>query len=90
MRPVFNLEPKYRVTMLTREDWTNGTGAPPAVKGLVLFTEGSKMREGTGTVNCVMAGCRKKAQVFLGQVCDSFPGRDICDLGLCTRNSDSE
>jgi len=47
MRPVFNLEPKYRVTMLTREDWTNGTGAPPAVKGLVWFTDGSKMREGT-------------------------------------------
>jgi len=47
MRPVFNLEPKYRVTMLTREDWTNGTGAPPAVKELIWFTDGSKMREGT-------------------------------------------
>jgi hypothetical protein len=48
MRPAFNLEPKYRVTMLTREDWTKGTGAPPAVKGLVRFTDGFKMREGTG------------------------------------------
>jgi hypothetical protein len=35
MRLVFNLESKYRVTMLTREDWTNGTGALLAVKGLV-------------------------------------------------------
>jgi hypothetical protein len=35
MRPAFNLEPKYRVTMLTREDWTNRTGAHPAVKGLI-------------------------------------------------------
>jgi len=35
VRPEFNLEPKYRVTMLTKEDWTKGTGAPPAVKGLV-------------------------------------------------------
>jgi len=33
LRPEFNLELKYRVTMLTREDWTEGTGAPPAVKG---------------------------------------------------------
>jgi ribonuclease HI len=47
IRPAFNREPKYMVTMLTREDWTKGTGAPPAVKGLVWFTEGSKMREGT-------------------------------------------
>jgi hypothetical protein len=47
-RPAFNLEPKYRVTMLTREEWTKRTDAPPAVKGLVWFTDGSKMREGTG------------------------------------------
>jgi hypothetical protein len=46
MKPAFNLEPKYRVTMLTREDWTKGTGTPPVVKGLVWFTDGSKMREG--------------------------------------------
>jgi len=46
-RPAFNSEPKYRVTMLTREDWTKGTGTPPVVKGLILFTDGSKM-EGTG------------------------------------------
>jgi len=47
MRPAYNFEPQYRV-MLTREDWTKATGAPPAVKGLVWFTDGSKMREGTG------------------------------------------
>jgi hypothetical protein len=41
VRPAFNFEPKYRVTMLTREDWTKGTCAPPAVKGLVWFTDGS-------------------------------------------------
>ena len=33
--------------MLKKEDWTKATGAPPAVKGLVWFTDGSKMREGT-------------------------------------------
>jgi hypothetical protein len=35
MRPAFNFEPKYRVTMSTREAWTKETGTPPAVKGLV-------------------------------------------------------
>jgi len=48
MRPAYNFEPQYRGTMLTRESWTKATGAPPAVKGLVWFTDGSKMREGTG------------------------------------------
>ena len=47
MRPAFNFKPKYRVTVLTREDWTKGTGTPPVVKGLIWFTEGSKMREWT-------------------------------------------
>jgi hypothetical protein len=48
MRPAFNFEPKYRVTMLTREEWTKGTGTPPVVKGPVWFTDGSKMKEGPG------------------------------------------
>ena len=48
MRPTYNLEPKYRVTMLTRENWTRGSGAPSEVKGLVWYTDGSRMKEGTG------------------------------------------
>jgi len=48
MRPAFNFEPKYKVTMLTREDWTKETGTPPVVKGLIRFTDGSKMKEGLG------------------------------------------
>jgi len=48
MRPVYNLEPKYRVTMLTREEWTRGPGTPPAVKGLVWFTDRSRTAEGIG------------------------------------------
>jgi len=47
MRPAFNFEPKFRVTVLTREDWSKGTGTP-VVKGLIWFTNGSKMKEGTG------------------------------------------
>jgi hypothetical protein len=48
VRPVFNLEPKYMVTMLTREEWTRGPWTPPAVKGLVWFTDGSRTAEGNG------------------------------------------
>jgi hypothetical protein len=31
IRPAFNLEPKYRVTMLSREEWTRGPGTPPVI-----------------------------------------------------------
>jgi len=47
MKPVFNLEPKYRVTTLTREELTRGPRTPLAVKGLVWFTDGSGTVEGT-------------------------------------------
>jgi hypothetical protein len=50
MKPVFNLEPKYRVIMLTRKEWTRGLGSPPAVKGLVWFMDGSRTVEGTRAV----------------------------------------
>ena len=47
MRPAFNFEPKYRVTILTMEDWTRITGSPPVVKGVVWFTDRSGMKKGT-------------------------------------------
>ena len=31
MRPAFNLEPKYRVTMLITEEWTREPGTPPVI-----------------------------------------------------------
>ena len=34
--------------MLTREDWTRASGSPPDIKGLVWYTDGSKMKEGSG------------------------------------------
>jgi ribonuclease HI len=46
MRPAYNFEPKYRVTLLTTEDWTKGTGPPPVVKGLVWYTDASTMQDG--------------------------------------------
>ena len=48
MRPIYNFEPRFRVTVLTREDWAKADGSPPAVKGLVWFTDGSRMRGGPG------------------------------------------
>jgi hypothetical protein len=48
MRPALNLDHKYRVTMLTRQEWTRGPGTPPVVKGLVWFTDGSRVKERTG------------------------------------------
>jgi len=63
MRPAYNFESQYRVTMLTREDWTKATGAPPAVKGFVWFTDGSKMGGGDRGWSLRIIG-RKKAQLF--------------------------
>ena len=48
MRPVYNFERQYRVTMLTREDGTKATGTLRAVKRLAWYSDGSKMRKGTG------------------------------------------
>jgi hypothetical protein len=46
MRLTYNSEPKYRVVMLTREEWTKGPGSPPVVKGLIWYTDGSRMQGG--------------------------------------------
>jgi hypothetical protein len=73
MRPAFNFEPKYRVTMLTRKHCTKGTGTPPVVKGLVWFTDGSKM-EGTmagvygQSVGRLGFSLRRYATFFLAEI----------------------
>jgi hypothetical protein len=51
MSSAFNFKPKYKVTMLIREEWTKGTGTSLIVKGLVWFTDGSKL-EGNGAEVC--------------------------------------
>jgi hypothetical protein len=48
MKPVYILEPKYRITMIAREEWTRSHGTPPVVKGLVCFTDVSWTAEGNG------------------------------------------
>ena len=52
MKPVFKLEPKYRVTMLFREEWTRGPETPPMVKGIVWFRDGSRTANGTWARVC--------------------------------------
>jgi len=49
MGPAFNFEPRYRVTTLTTEEWAKGPGTPPAVMGLVWYTDGSRLWRGTGS-----------------------------------------
>jgi hypothetical protein len=61
MRPTFNLEPKYRVAMLTRDDWTKGTGTSPVVKGLIWFTDGSSMGERVGAGVYGQSGERRRS-----------------------------
>jgi len=34
--------------MLTREDWTGGSRSPPGIEELIWYTDGSRMKEGTG------------------------------------------
>jgi hypothetical protein len=34
--------------MVTREEWIRGPGTPPVVKGLVWFTDVSRMKKGPG------------------------------------------
>jgi hypothetical protein len=55
MRPAYeyNFEPKYRVVMLTREEWTKGPGSLPVAKGLVWYTDGSRMQGGGGGAESV-------------------------------------
>jgi len=48
MKTAFNLEPQYRVTMLTTEVWITATGASLAIKGLVWLKVWSRMRERIG------------------------------------------
>jgi len=81
MKPVFNLEPKYRITMLTREECTTEPGTPTAVTGLVWFTDGSRTVDGTWGLS---ANCRYKARHLSRKTCNSLSGSGISDISLCS------
>ena len=84
MKPAFNLEWKYRVTMLTREEWTRGP-ATPVVKRLVYFNDGSRATEVTGAV-VYGKSLGRRFRISL-KTCYSFTGWTICYFGLCLWNS---
>ena len=74
MKPVFNLEPKYRVTMLTRDEWTRGPGAPLMVKGLVWCMDGSRTAEGTA-VGVYGQSVNRKLSIPLGKHATVFQAK---------------
>ena len=80
MRPVFMLEPKYAVTMLTREEWTRGPGTPPVVKGLFWFTDGSRTTEGTGA-RVYRQSSGKRLSISLGKHATVFQTEVYAILG---------
>jgi ribonuclease HI len=67
MRPAFNLEPKYRVTLLTREEWTKSSGAPLEVKGFVWYTDRSKMKVGPGLGSMGSLSVKRRVSFPLGR-----------------------
>ena len=52
--------------MLTREKWTRRSGIPPAVKGLVWFTVGSRTVEGTGA-RVYGQSVNRRLSIYLGK-----------------------
>jgi hypothetical protein len=74
MRPTYNFEPKYRVNMLNREEWTKGPGSPPVVKGLVWYTDGSRTQRGEIGGRSLWAVLGEEAQYLCRKICNSFPG----------------
>jgi ribonuclease HI len=63
MKPAFNLQPKYRVTMLTRENCTKGTGTPLQSKG----SSGSQMGPGGGRAGVYGQSVGRRLSFSLGR-----------------------
>ena len=88
MRPTYNLEPKYRVTVLIRENRTRGSGAPPEVKGLVWYADGSKMKEGTGA-SVFGQTVRRRLSFSLGRYTTVFQAK-IYAIPACAHGIQSQ
>jgi len=74
--------------MLTREDWTRATGAPPAGRGLVWFRDESKLREGTGAVVYVQS-VRRRLSFSLGRYATVFQA-EIYAILVCAHEIQSQ
>jgi hypothetical protein len=69
MRPAFNIEPTYRVTMLAREEWTRGPGTSPVERARLVYRWVQEEEGHWGWSQ--WATCEKKARNFSEKVCYS-------------------
>jgi ribonuclease HI len=65
-------EPKYRVTILTTEDWTNGPRPPPVVKGFVWYTDESRMQDGRTWAGVYGQSKGRRLSISLGKYVTVF------------------
>jgi hypothetical protein len=72
MRPAFNLEHSYRVTMLAREEWTRRPGTSPVERACLVYRWVQEEEGHWGW--SLWATCGKKSQNFSMKVCYSFTG----------------
>jgi ribonuclease HI len=73
--------------MLTREEWTRGTGTSPVVKELVWFTDWSRMREGTGA-GFYGQSVGRRLSISLGRYATVFQA-EIYAILVCAREIQS-
>jgi ribonuclease HI len=72
---------RSKVTMTT-EDWKKGTGPPPVVKGLVWFTDGSRMRDGRTGAGVYGQSEGRRLSISLGKYVTDFRA-EICAILAC-------
>jgi ribonuclease HI len=88
MRPVYNLEPQYRVTMLAREEWTRNPRTPPVVKGFVWYTDGSRTAEGTG-VGVYGQSIHRRLSIPLGRHATVFQA-EVYAILVCAHETEAQ
>jgi ribonuclease HI len=74
--------------MLTREEWSRRIGTPPAVKGLVCFTDGPRSVEGTGA-EVHGQSVRRRLSISLGKHARVFKVEVYAILG-CVREIETQ
>jgi len=72
--------------MLTRENWTRGSGAPPEVRGLVWYTDRSRME---GTEAGVFEQTLRRLSFSLGRYTTVFQA-EIYDILACAYEIQSQ
>jgi hypothetical protein len=74
--------------VLTREEWTRGPGTPPAVKGLVWFTDGSRTAEETGA-GAYGQFANRRLSVSLGKHATVFQA-DVYAILACVHETETQ